>query len=148
MYVGELNETRLQPYWDAWEQPWGVSHLSDVPYFFNEEIPAPGDNSERAKALSAKHSGSFVSFANSGDPVGTKNTLGAWPKVEDGALVIGGEYGTGPAATRLLLESATKVWTKTELRRRAAVGDERATAALESEMLVERCEYLKTLRVF
>ena len=163
IYVGELNETRLQPYWDAWQQPWGVSHLSDVPYFFNEELPKPGDNGEKAKALSAKYSGSFASFATTGDPAAkgakTKKTLGAWPKVDDGALVIGGEYGTGPAGTRLLLQSAAKVWVKTELRRRGAVGgdgegsqvvlgEERATVALESESLVERCEYLKTLRGF
>ena len=144
LYVGELNETRLRPYWDAWEQPWGVSHLSDIPYFFNEKIPPPGDNSDRAQALSRSYSGSFISFANSGSPVNLRQTtFRAWPKVDSGALVIGGEHGTGPVETRLL---TTEEQPRTELRKRSAGNDR--TVAFAKENLVERCKYLKSLRVY
>ena len=97
VYVAELNETRLTPYWDAWGAPLGVSHLSDVPYFFNEAMPAPADNGEHAMALSANYSGSFISFAHHGNPVHHgKTTFQAWPKAytpgsdDFSALIIGG----------------------------------------------------------
>jgi Carboxylesterase family len=165
LYVGELNETRLLPYWEAWGLPWGVSHLSDIPYFFNEALPSPGDNSPDAFALSANYSGSFISFANTGNPVKEgKETFQHWPKANtDGsfgmaALVIGGLHGTGPAATapqrfeeakQKFSEDDLLETSRGELRKRTFRHDPPSPRAdaLEQEKLVERCKYLSSLRI-
>lgn len=106
IWIAELNETRLTPYWDGYGVPWGVSHLSDVPYFFNEPLPAPADNGPEAMALSANYSGSFSSFASTGNPVSKgKTTFQDWPRAfspgtdQFKALVIGGPFGTAPASS-------------------------------------------------
>ena len=170
VYVSELNETRLQPYWEAANLPWGISHLSDIPYFFNEVMPPPGDNGERAFELSASYSGSFISFASKGNPVEKgKETFQDWPRANtDGnfgmtALVIGGLHGTGPATTAPRTHSSVSsdhrmspIWRhgthkhdQIELRKRSShfpSSDPRETA-LQQEDLVRRCKYLTSLRI-
>lgn len=143
VYLGVLNTTRLTPYWDSWGMPLGISHLSDIPYFFNEPLPSPGDNSAEAMALAAPYSGSFASFANSGHPVSEgKTTFQKWPAAfKEGSkdlsiLVIGGpegnelaDAGAGEKQHRFM---------KTELRKRAV--------SEEEEKLIERCEYISSMR--
>lgn len=145
LHIAELNHTRLVPYWNDWHQPWGVSHLSDIPYFFKEEIPPPGDNSAEDFMLSANYSGSFISFANSGNPVNDgKTTFQQWPLADDAVLIIGGPHGTGPAKSSLLRETGIG---RTELRKRMSLMSA-PTVAFEKERLVERCSYLNSLRVY
>ncbi len=172
VYLAELNATRLTPYWDAWSAPYGVSHLSDIPYFFNEAIVPPGDNSPAAFALSASYSGSFAAFANTGDPTGKevktrKETFLDWPVAyrsdsdEMAVLVIGGPYGTGSATMGAksdsqqgkgaVFEQGSQVVmgiphgaNPTALKPTDDLGAARA-AALEHEKLVERCAYINSL---
>ena len=166
VFLAELNATRLTPYWHAMGVPWGVSHLSDVPYFFNEELPENGDNTASAMELSKQYAGSFASFASSGDPVGGNGgTFAEWPPAYgdvagDGkaaVLVIGGPYGTRPAVTgpeekELGVGGGEKV----ELRKRArrgshgqrvlGMGEGGTAVALEREKLVQRCQFLDSVR--
>jgi len=137
-YMAELNTTRLTPYWDEWGAPLGVSHLSDIPYFFNEKLVAPGDNSPAALALSANYSGSFISFAYHNSPVTKgKTTFTDWPRVfnsksdEFAVLIIGGPYGTSPAV----------------LGGKHLTPHNPAAVAFEKGRLVERCAYLDSVRV-
>ncbi|KAG8534387.1 uncharacterized protein KY384_001232 [Bacidia gigantensis] len=175
VYLAELNETRLLPFWEQMKVPWGVSHLSDIPYFFNEGLVAPGDNGEEAMELARRYARSFVAFAWSGDPVGMAGeTFGEWPmakgRVEEGdvdVLVIGGRWGTGPARIgrggreevgwrrwweRLGNVSGWRqIWEgieKVGLKKRSGSEElkrERALA-LRSEQLAKRCGYLESLR--
>ncbi|KAI9711925.1 MAG: hypothetical protein M1812_007079 [Candelaria pacifica] len=165
VYLAELNATRLTPYWDAWSSPFGVSHLSDVPYFFKEAIVPPGDNSPAALELSAHYSGSFSAFANTGSPLKKRQTTFLdWPVAyssdseELTVLVIGGPYGTGPVA----LGSSNSAH-NAEQHNQVAMGIPHGvcpavsrrgsdliharTAALEQEKLVERCAYINSLTI-
>lgn len=161
MFLAELNATRLTPYWHALGLPWGVSHLSDIAYFFNAELPWIGDNGKDAMAMSKQYAGSFASFANSGDPVGEAagGTFAKWPPAYAEAeendkfavLIIGGPYGTSPAITGPTEEETDNE--KLELKKRGRrpgewvlemeEGD--AAMALGQEKLVERCDYINSL---
>ena len=149
IYLAVLNSTRLTPYWDSWGMPLGISHLSDIPYFFNEPLPSPGDNSAESFALAAPYSGSFASFANTGDPVSKgKTTFQEWPAAfTEGSkdlniLVIG-----GPEESELV--DAGDVgrqhrFSKTELRKRKTVSP--LVTSEEEAKLIERCAYISSLR--
>lgn len=149
VYLAVLNSTRLTPYWDEWGMPLGISHLSDIPYFFNEPLPSPGDNGAEAFALAAPYSGSFASFANTGDPVSKgKTTFQEWPAAfTEGSkdlniLVIGGSEGSE-------LVDAGDVerqnrFLKTELRKRKMLSP--LASSEEEEKLIERCAYISSLR--
>ncbi|KAI9784744.1 MAG: hypothetical protein M1835_003506 [Candelina submexicana] len=168
VYIAELNSTRLGPYWDAWGQPFGVSHLSDIPYFFNEKIVPPGDNSPAALALWANYSGSFSAFAYTGSPVKSRRTtFQDWPTAyhsdseEMTVLIIGGPHGTGPAIVGTRSGSNKPQAATIEHQDRFVMGiphganpaalggisnpSDARTAAFEQEKLVERCAYINSL---
>lgn len=170
VYLAELNTTRLTPYWDEWGVPYGISHLSDLPYLFNEAIPAPGDNSPAAFALAANYSGSIAAFVTTGSPVAEgKTTFSEWPLAysvdSEGltALIIGGPHGTGPATAGLIsgalpritnfLDHAEQVVMGGRFRKRPVLrsrhissDDEARSAALEAEKLKERCAFIDSIR--
>lgn len=171
VYLAELNATRLKPYWDAWRSPYGVSHLSDVPYFFNEALPAPGENRPADFALAAQYSGSFAAFAHRGNPVKKGSvTFQEWPEAysaianeETTVLIIGGPYGTGPATVgpttsheshhRGALEQGKQVVFgglgrsgPAATRGRSHTWEARGEA-FEAEKLIERCAYIESIRV-
>jgi carboxylesterase type B len=173
VYLAELNTTRLKPYWDTWGAPYGVSHLSDIPYFFNERLPPPGDNSAAALSLARHYSGSFAAFANTGSPVmGNQITFPEWPRAYDDrsdgttVLVIGGPFGTGPAKTGRERRRGSRLMTAMNKMKQIILGenldesDSMAAAAsteyqneaqharaiaLEQEKLIERCTYIESI---
>ena len=78
----EMNQTRFDPiYRNIGHPEWRVSHLADLPYFFNEELIGGGDNSPAEFALSKLVSGSVAAYAHTGDPTNSpsKFVLKDWP---------------------------------------------------------------------
>lgn len=143
-----MNQTKFGPIFKYMGVPqWRVSHLSDIPYVFNENVAAGGDNSAAQQELSALLSGSAAAFAYTGDPtVSRGQTFKDWPiaysdqskqaldKVYPDELnlyVIGGPQGSGSAT----IASAN-------LREAALERDK----ALIWEKLIERCHFINSIQ--
>ena len=82
-----LNATELEPIWTKIGEPFlGATHLSDIPYVFNEAVPN-ADIGPLQYYLGARSSGSFISFVNHGDPargiLGTRFT--EWSVADNGS---------------------------------------------------------------
>ena len=84
-YLYVLNQTMFTPLFEQQETLYlGVPHFSDIPYVFNlaktrySFLAAPSD-----VKLSAEMSGSWASFAASGDPSGKPGTITNWPGAAD-----------------------------------------------------------------
>lgn len=137
-YVFAVNSTRLQPVWNSINQSeYQIGHSSDIPYVFNEVI-AGGDNSKSAFQLSAEVSESISAFAALGNP---STSVFDWPaawSAESGGdatvFVVGGPYGSGPAA----LGPGRGVPATSS-------AEEQRSRALAQEKLVERCAFIDSL---
>lgn len=115
---------------------WRVSHLSDIPYFMNEDVAAGGDNSANQQDLSTLVCGNAAAFAYSGDPtISRGRTFKDWPIAyldqsgqalskdypeELSLYVVGGPQGSGPAST--------------------------SSGVLEWEKLIERCGFINSIQ--
>lgn len=87
-----------------------MSHVSDVPYVFDDVTAQPGWNGSEANVrLARAFSSSVIAYATTGDPngvpEGTEGLTRDWPTADDGAtdadvedrfsaLLAGGPYGT------------------------------------------------------
>lgn len=144
----EMNQTKFGPIFQYMGVPqWRVSHLSDIPYFMNEDVDAGGDNSAAQKDLSAYLSASAAAFAYSGDPTTSRGrTFKDWPVAYQdqssealsknyperlSLYVVGGSQGSGPAST----SSATSDGATTEREK-----------ALAWEKLIERCSFINSIQ--
>ena len=126
---------------------WRVSHLSDIPYIFNEDVAAGGDNSAAQQELSVLLSGSAAAFAHTGDPtVSPGRSLKDWPTAyqdqsstalkkeypeELNLYVIGGPEGSGTA-------------TITSERGSGTVPEREK--ALAWEKVIERCGFINSIQ--
>ena len=144
----EMNQTRYTPIFQYMGVPqWRVSHLSDIPYVFNEDVAAGGDNSRPQRELSALLSGSFSAFAHSSNPTTAQagRSFNDWPLAYGGQtaqslsrsepdaielLVIEGVESSGPAVAGLLTNDT--------------VASERQRG-VDWEKIVERCGYINSI---
>ena len=144
----EMNQTKYTPIFQYMGVPqWRVSHLSDIPYVFNEDVAAGGDNSRSQRELSALLSGSFSAFAHGGDPTTAQagKTFNDWPmaygsqaaqtlsRSEPDALellVIDGLGSSGPAVAGLLTNNT--------------VASERQRG-VDWEKIIQRCSYINSI---
>ena len=144
----EMNQTKFGPIFQYMGVPqWHVSHLSDIPYFMNEDVGAGGDNSPAQRELSALLSGSAAAFAYSGNPaISRARTFDDWPSAyghlnrrelsDDypsslNLFVVGGPYGSGPAHVSSKASAA-----KGSPREKALAGDK----------LIERCGFINSIQ--
>ncbi|KAL3478698.1 Alpha/Beta hydrolase protein [Aspergillus californicus] len=108
----EFNQTRYTPVFDFMGvSMWGVAHLSDIPYLFNNDhLEAGADNSDAQLALAREFSRTIIQFVH-GSPKGADNHLQSWPpafsndfsKSSTGDVpshisvqLFGGPHGSGP----------------------------------------------------
>jgi carboxylesterase type B len=141
----DMDQTKFGPIFKYMGVPqWRVSHLSDLPYFFNEDVAAGGDNSPHQRALSALLSGSSAAFAHTGNPtISRGKTLRDWPIAYPdqsrqalsqvypdsfNVYVVGGREGNGPATVSS----------------RGAASSAREQA-LAREKLIERCTFINSI---
>lgn len=126
---------------------WRVSHLSDVPYIFNEDVAAGGDNSPAQQDLSALLSGSAAAFAHTGDPtVSRGRSFKNWPIAYSdqsrhalskeypeqlSLYVVGGPHGSGPA---------------TIASRKGSEAVSERDKALAWEKVIERCSFINSIQ--
>ncbi|KAL4779979.1 Alpha/Beta hydrolase protein [Aspergillus varians] len=77
----EHNETRYTPVYGAMGVPmWRVAHLSDIPYFFNNDNLGGGcDNSETHLTLAGRFSQMVIQFAYGATPEGGDSGFESWP---------------------------------------------------------------------
>lgn len=133
----DMNQTKFGPIFQYMGVPqWRVSHLSDIPYFMNEDVAAGGDNSANQQDLSTLVCGNAAAFAYSGDPtISRGRTFKDWPIAyldqsgqalskdypeELSLYVVGGPQGSGPAST--------------------------SSGVLEWEKLIERCGFINSIQ--
>lgn len=144
----EMNQTKYAPIFQYMGVPqWRVSHLSDIPYVFNEDVAAGGDNSRPQRELSALLSGSFSAFAHSGDPTTAQagRSFNHWPLAYGGRaaqtlnrsepdavelLVLDGVESSGPAVAGLLTNNI--------------VASARQNG-VDWERIMERCGYINSI---
>ncbi|KAJ5437253.1 Carboxylesterase type B [Penicillium cf. griseofulvum] len=76
----EFNQTRYTPVFDFMGvSMWGVAHLSDIPYLFNNDhLGAGADNSDAQLALAQDFSRTIIQFVH-GTPKGADEWLQSWP---------------------------------------------------------------------
>lgn len=144
----EMNQTKFGPVFQHMGVPqWRVAHLSDIPYFMNEDVAAGGDNGPAQRELSTLLSGSMAAFAHTGDPrVSRGQTFKDWPTAyqdsSQAALrkdypealslnIIGGPNGSGQATT-------TYKTTSRKISEREK--------ALSWEKLIERCRFINSIQ--
>ena len=143
----EMNQTKFGPVFQYMGVPqWRLSHLSDIPYIFNEDVSAGGDNSAAQRDLSSLLSGSATAFAYTGDPTASRGRcLKDWPiaysdrstqtlsrdyPLELSLNLVGGPQGNGPATL--------------------VSGDVSNTAqgrakALAWEKVIDRCQFINSI---
>ncbi|KAJ5504748.1 Carboxylesterase type B [Penicillium fimorum] len=76
----EFNQTRYTPVFDFMGvSMWGVAHLSDIPYLFNNDhLGAGADNSDAQLALARDFSRTIIQFVH-GTPKESDDWLQSWP---------------------------------------------------------------------
>jgi carboxylesterase type B len=81
IWLYEHNSTRFTPVYETIGIPmWRVSHLSDIPYAFNnQQLSGGADNSAAQLVLSKAFSRRIVKFIVSGAPDQVDNDKDAWP---------------------------------------------------------------------
>ena len=142
----EMNQTKYGPVFDQLGIGfWRVSHLSDIPYMLNGDVAGGGDNSPEQKQVASLLSGNAAAFAYEADPTNSEgDVFHDWPLAyhdsDASALrkefpdkitiqVVGGPYGSGPAAVS----------------RYASKHGSSRVEALEWERLLERCEFINSI---
>ena len=145
--IYDMNQTKFGPVFHEMGVPqWRVSHLSDIPYFMNENVTSGADNSLAQEELSAKLSGSAAAFAHTGDPTYSPGrVLSHWPDAYAGQTgqslnseypeelnlyVVGGPYGN--SAARLLSQQAHARLSELE-------------TALMWEKVIDRCRFINSI---
>lgn len=143
----DMNQTKFGPIFHEMGVPqWRVSHLSDIPYFMNENVTFGADNSPAQIKLSGLVSGSAAAFAHTGDPTySSGQALSYWPGAYEGQndqalnseypealnlYVVGGPYGSGSA--RVLNQAIHARLSKLE-------------QALAWENVIERCRFINSI---
>ncbi|KAL5339716.1 Alpha/Beta hydrolase protein [Aspergillus crustosus] len=146
----EFNETRYTPVFKNMGVPmWRVAHLSDIPYFFNNDHLGGGaDNSEAHLALGRQFSSDIIRFVYGGDvSQGPERGIEMWPPAFQEAAsgkqrtlsgevpgrisvkVFGGPYGSLPVT--LSKDSRAGIDAMTDAER-----------AVDWENLFRRCEFI------
>ncbi|KAL1965748.1 hypothetical protein VTN77DRAFT_5248 [Rasamsonia byssochlamydoides] len=86
-WLYDLNQTALSSIFDQFGATWfGVSHISDVPYVFDNHPGHLLNWTASDQALAKKVSGSWIAFAATGNPshsTTTTNVLQDWPVAFD-----------------------------------------------------------------
>lgn len=141
----EFNETRYAPVFDSMGvSMWGVAHLSDIPYLFNNDhLDAGADNSSPRLTLAREFSRTIIQFVH-GTRKGTLDRLQQWPaafskdlsKPSTGDVpssisvqLFGGPHGSGPATCDDGNESVMESISNAE-------------KALRKEKLFSRCAFV------
>ncbi|KAL9089887.1 MAG: hypothetical protein Q9159_002244 [Coniocarpon cinnabarinum] len=159
--LNELNATTL-------DRPWAlngiadadVSHYSDIPYVFNEEV-ARGDNSLPQRLLSAQVAGSWSALAAEGDPQAPGHPSGdtlpsPWPLAYAGsapavvngkpkaftACVIGGASPGAATGEEMFTSRASRC---TGSATKACADAASSHPSLRDEELFERCAFINGL---
>ncbi|KAJ5822856.1 Carboxylesterase type B [Penicillium robsamsonii] len=141
----EFNQTRYMPVFDFMGvSMWGVAHLSDIPYLFNNDhLGAGADNSDAQLALARDFSRTIIQFVH-GTPKGSDDRLQSWPPAFSNELskssigdlpshisvqLFGGPHGSAPTRCSEGIGAGMEVMTDAE-------------KALHWEKLFSRCAFL------
>lgn len=172
LYV--LNQSVLAPIWKGAGVPYiGVSHGSDTNYIFNGVFPE-GSLEDGDRELSEAVARSFINFAYTGDPnaeSSSQSQAAEWPTawtLDDGKSsldlniqVIGGPYGTGPAALSERFDESEETMTSKDslgsgkmqevlmddfkFGRMRSSADQTRERLIQQEKLPQRCAYINSL---
>ncbi|KAL9059569.1 MAG: hypothetical protein Q9162_001074 [Coniocarpon cinnabarinum] len=141
----EHNDTRFTAVFEKMGVPmWRVSHLSDIPYVFNELLEGGADNSPSHMELARLMTSTMVKFANSDTPVGSRSGVEDWPLAYGNAN--SGSTGSFPSAMALKLFGGQHgTHTVHVLRNQSsATATSSAEQAILNERLFERCEFINS----